>query len=76
MSSRTKVRLEGRMDRWRYTCPWGHRSWEPTNCHFWCQQCARTLSDDVEPEFYELRDRKTGDLISREEIFLRGYDDL
>jgi len=41
MMPRKVVRIEDRMDRWRFTCPRGHRSWEPTNHHFWCQQCAR-----------------------------------
>nr|WP_226043550.1 hypothetical protein [Natrinema sp. DC36] len=75
MGTRTEVQLERKTDRWRYTCPQGHRSWEPTNFHFWCQQCSRHLSDDVDPEFDELRDRRTGDLISREDIELPGYDD-
>lgn len=75
MRQKTKVELENKTDRWRFTCPSGHRSWEPTNYHFWCQQCARTLSDKVEPEFEQLHDKKTGQLIARDEIDLEGYDE-
>ena len=60
------VRLTDHTDRWRFTCPNGHRSWEPTNSHFWCRQCANHW--DVDPEFYHLRDRKTGQLLAREQI--------
>ena len=65
-----EIELDDDADRWRFACPNGHRSWEPTNGHFWCAQCAQTLSDDVDPEFYELHDRKTGDLLQREDIRL------
>jgi len=64
MMVRKVVRIEDRMDRWRFTCPNGHRSWEPTNHHFWCQQCARL--DGVDGVFHELRDRKTGECFERE----------
>nr|WP_245545372.1 hypothetical protein [Halomicrobium katesii] len=49
-------------------CPRGHRSWEPTNHHFWCASCART--DGVDGSFNELRDRKTGELHERERVRL------
>ncbi|WP_425601439.1 hypothetical protein [Halorubrum salinum] len=62
------VRIEDRQDRWRYVCPRGHRSWEPTNHHFWCQKCAS--SDDADGVFYALSDRKTGALLSRERVRL------
>ena len=66
--SRETVRIEDRMDRWRYVCPRGHRSWEPTNHHYWCQKCARY--DGVDGVFYELRDKKTGAEIPRERVRL------
>jgi len=68
MSSKRAIQIEDRQDRWRFTCPRGHRSWEPTNHHFWCQQCAR--QPDVDGVFYELRDRKTGNLLDRSEVRL------
>jgi hypothetical protein len=63
------ITLTDCIDRWRYTCPRGHRSWEPTNSHFWCQQCART--HDTEPTFAQLRDRKNDRRVDRAQIDLR-----
>lgn len=52
-------------DRARYTCPRGHRNWDRTNNHIWCQSCARESRQDerVTPEYYELRDAKTGEAV-------------
>ena len=68
MPSKEVVRIEDRQDRWRFVCPRGHRSWEPTNHHFWCQQCA--ANKDVDGVFYELLDKKTGAKLEREYIRL------
>jgi hypothetical protein len=69
------IDLDDETDRWAWTCPTGHRSWEPTNHHFWCQRCARGSADDVEPEFEELRDQRNGETIPRDEVRLvRGSD--
>ena len=68
MSEKTTVRIESRRDRWRFVCPRGHRTWEPTNHHFWCQSCAR--AEGVDGVFHELRDRKTGCQHDREEVQL------
>ena len=68
MPSKEVVRIEDRQDRWRYVCPRGHRSWEPTNHHFWCQQCA--ASEDVDGVFHELRDKKTGANLERKQVRL------
>ena len=65
-----RIQLENETDRWRYTCPVGHRSWEPVNGHFWCSKCAKNYGDEVEPEFDQLRDRKTHELLSRSEVVL------
>ena len=67
---RLKIKLESRRDRWRFLCPEGHRSWEPTNEHFWCATCARAHADDVEPSFDQLRDQKTDELLDRDEVEL------
>ncbi|ADQ68468.1 hypothetical protein C499_08592 [Halogeometricum borinquense DSM 11551] len=66
----TTIELEDDVDRWRYVCPRGHRDWEPTNNHFWCAACARTYHDDIDPEFQELRDRRDGEPLSRDEVRL------
>ena len=67
------IQLNDDTDRWRWTCPAGHRSWEPTNHHFWCQQCAKIASDhgdDVDPVFHKLRDQTTGNTYERDEVTL------
>lgn len=66
----TQIKLEGDDDRWRFVCPNGHRSWEPTNEHFWCAACARSVDDDAEPSFDQLRDQKTDDLLERGDVEL------
>ena len=68
MSEKQVVRIEDRHDRWRFVCPRGHRSWEPTNHHFWCAKCARL--QDVDGVFHELVDRKTGDEYDRDDVQL------
>ena len=77
MPSKELVRIENELDRWRYVCPLGHRTWEPTNHHFWCQHCARR--NDVDGAFYKLRDKKTDALLVRHQVKLvtetGPYDD-
>jgi hypothetical protein len=69
--ARVEIKLEDETDRWQWTCPAGHRGWEPTNNHFWCAECARnSWDDDVEPEFDQLRNEKTGDTVDRKKISL------
>ena len=70
-----EIDLDEETDRWQWRCPVGHRSWEPTNFHFWCQQCARTLDEKVDPEFAELRNVRTDETVPRDEVELvRGSD--
>lgn len=68
MPPKEVVRIEDRQDRWRFVCPRGHRSWEPTNHHFWCQKCA--ASDESDGVFRTLRDRKTGAELTRDRVRL------
>lgn len=68
MSEKPTVGIESETDRWRFTCPRDHRAWEPTNHHFWCQQCARI--EGIDGVFYELRDSKTGLHYEREDVQL------
>jgi hypothetical protein len=68
MPGRVDIEIENRHDRWRYVCPMGHRSWEPTNHHFWCKLCANHEDDDG--TFDALLDRKTDELLQREEVRL------
>jgi len=68
MPPREVVWIEDDADRWRFLCPRGHRTWEPTNHHFWCQLCARR--DDADGVFHELLDKKTGAKLERERVRL------
>jgi hypothetical protein len=68
MLEKKTVRIECRSDRWRSVCPRGHRSWEPTNHHFWCATSART--DGADGSFHELHDQKTGELCERQHVRL------
>jgi hypothetical protein len=63
-----EIHLEDETDRWRWVCPSGHRSWEPTNHHFWCANCAR--NSEADGVFYELRNKATGEVHDREQIRL------
>ena len=65
---RAVIELDDEVDRWKWVCPRGHRSWEPTNSHFWCADCARTY--DIDGVFYELRNSATGELLERDEVVL------
>jgi len=67
-SDKKTVRIEDENDRWRFTCPRGHRDWEPTNHHFWCATCART--EGVDGVFNDLLDQKDDDLYARDEVRL------
>jgi hypothetical protein len=72
---RRRIVLEDETDRWRYRCPRGHTNWEPTNQHFWCQQCATGVDRAADPSFEALRDSKTDDLLDRDEVELVDYED-
>lgn len=51
--------------RWRYRCPRGHTTWDRTNNHVWCRSCRRQseAGEDVDPEWYEIVDARTGKTI-------------
>ncbi|QGN05869.1 hypothetical protein Hrd1104_00225 [Halorhabdus sp. CBA1104] len=65
---RRTIDLNDETDRWRYTCPNGHRQWEPTNHHFWCASCARQRGQEA--TFHALHDRKTDQELERIEVRL------
>ncbi|WP_410764916.1 hypothetical protein [Haloferax sp. DFSO60] len=73
MSNTQVIRVENRTDRWRFTCPREHRTWEAASDHFWCQRCAS--AKDVDAKFYELKDKVSGELLSREEVVLQTASD-
>lgn len=76
----TTIHLDDEADRWRFTCPIGHRTWEPTNGHFWCQSCADSHDPRAEPVFQRLHDLATDDDLERHEVKLvtdaGDYQDL
>lgn len=66
--ARQQINVDDAVDRWRWVCPAGHRSWVPTNEHFWCRYCARDPA--LDGEFTELRDKRTGETYTRDAIAL------
>ncbi|MFC7044127.1 hypothetical protein ACFQH6_00735 [Halobacteriaceae archaeon GCM10025711] len=56
-------------DRWRYTCPKGHRNWEPSSDGFHCRTCDERPWFD-QAVFDDLRDERTGNLVPRRRIRL------
>jgi hypothetical protein len=57
---RVEIDLEDFVDRTRYRCPNGHRSWTPTNSHLWCKACSEAAQHgaEVDAEHYEVYDEK------------------
>ncbi|MFC7156493.1 hypothetical protein ACFQPA_13670 [Halomarina halobia] len=55
--------------RWRFVCPNGHVDWDPTNNHIWCAACAQLHG--VQPEYWELFDKKTGETVPWAAVELR-----
>lgn len=60
-----RVEIDRENERYRWACPNGHTSWDRTNSHVWCSECARQSENgaDVEPEHWEIVDKKTGETI-------------
>ena len=54
----------------RYRCPAGHTSWERINSHAWCHACAKALRNgaDADPEWHELLDTKTGEVVAFDDL--------
>lgn len=61
-------------ERYRYVCPNGHANWDRTNNHIWCQTCRRQNEHGaaVDPEHYELVDKRTGETIDWQRVELVG----
>ena len=58
------------LDRYRFVCPNGHTTWDRTNCHGWCASCAAAAEHDpdIDPEHWEILDKKSDRLIPYEMI--------
>lgn len=61
---------------WRWVCPNGHRNWDKTNNHIWCQTCRRQYEtgEDVDAEHAEIVDRQTGETIPWSAVDLVGEE--
>lgn len=62
------------VQRHRYVCSERrmHSDWDKTNNHIWCRGCRRQCDagDDVDPEKYEIYDRKREETIAWERVRL------
>lgn len=43
-------------------CPNGHTTWTTMDDHYWCHECSQL--HNVDPEFDQLHDPKTGDPVT------------
>lgn len=78
--SKDEVEIDRSIDvvRWRYTCPKGHSDWYPTNNHVWCKGCRRAIEaghDDLEAEYHEILDQRSGETIHWSRIKLVDADE-
>lgn len=60
------------LDRFRFTCPRGHTTWDRTNNHIWCPSCRREGEHgaDVDPEWYVVYDKQREEKIPWEQVTL------
>lgn len=61
------------VDKWRYVCPEGHRSWEVTPNYFWCKICSNHetgLDGTDSATFEELRDLTDESLVHRDDVVI------
>jgi len=60
--ARVTIDIREESTRWRYGCPHGHTTVEPTNGGVWCRSCSRAADID-DPHHHELLDKQTGETI-------------
>lgn len=60
---RVVIQRDDDLDRMRWLCPNGHTRWEPTNNHLYCNSCAKFADPGDGPEYWELLDKKSGELV-------------
>lgn len=67
--SQVRIRRRG-PEKYRWTCPEGHISWDRTNNHIWCPTCRQQHEHgvDVDPEHYHVVDQKTGECVAWERV--------
>lgn len=54
-------------NKWRYTCPRGHRAFEATNGGIWCRPCEH---DEGDGHHREIQDKREKELISMDRVRL------
>lgn len=55
--------------KWRYTCPHGHLTYEPTNGGIWCRACDHDDEID-EAHHHAIKDKSKDKLIDFDRIIL------
>lgn len=56
---------------WRYGCPHGHTTVEPTNGGIWCRSCSRDVDVD-DPHYHSIVDKQSGEEIPWSAVILTG----
>lgn len=64
------------LNRYRFTCPRGHTTWDRTNNHIWCPSCRQEAEHgaDVDPEWFVVLDNQTDEEIPWERVRLAEDD--
>lgn len=62
--------IESKAQKWRFTCPEGHRDWRIWDGVFSCRTCKGHLDagEDSASVYDHLIDQKTGQTVTREEL--------
>lgn len=65
-------RITSRVDKWRFVCPEGHADWYAWDGVFSCKTCkaARDAGEDRATTYAKLRDTKTGEYVTREDLVI------
>ena len=57
-----EIDMSSSTTRWRYGCPHGHTTIEPTNGGIWCRGCSQAVDID-DPHHHEVIDKQSGEEI-------------
>lgn len=76
MRSTDTIIIASKAEKWRLECPHGetigegHKDWRVWNGVFCCQTCKRLrdAGEDQENVYEHLRDTKTGELVTRDQL--------
>lgn len=70
------ITIDSKVKKWRFECPRGeeagdgHNDWYLWDGVFCCETCRRhrNAGEEIDSVYEHLRDKKTGELVSRERI--------